>query len=255
MTQKKLEKKFILTANFAKTEDEKLEKETNIVKAQIDNPTYVPGLNPTAASVELQIVAITDPATGLIAQRDAARALEKNLTGKVNQAINSVQDIITRQWLPQVEAVLKNDPDKLNKAKTLQLGVKTIDTGETPVGASIAKEISLNYFPDISRIDVNVHDQHTIHIKDNLTGKRRLHPGILRVDVYGFTGAQGLAIADLSALIALGGGYLGEAAKGKFVNTFDSSSTGKTEYYVVVYVSKKTKKPVAQSKVVSALIN
>ena len=54
-----------------------------------------------------------------------------------------------------------------------------------------------------------------LHIHNNITGKRKLPAGMLRVDIYGYTGAAGLVIADLAALIALGGGYLGEASRGK----------------------------------------
>jgi hypothetical protein len=93
-----------------------------------------------------------------------------------------------------------------------------------------------------------------LHIHNNITGKRRVPKGMLRVDVYGYTGAAGLVIADLAALIALGGGYLGEASRGKFVNAF-TANAGKTEYYVAVYVDKKTKKPASQSPVASSIIN
>ena len=51
-----------------------------MAKAQANNPTLVPGLTPTAAAVEADITALTDPIAGLIHQRGVIRAQEESLT-------------------------------------------------------------------------------------------------------------------------------------------------------------------------------
>lgn len=254
-TAKKLEKVFILTSDFPHTEEKKLEKEIAMVKAEIDNPTYVPGLNPATAAVQSKITAVTDPSTGYIVQRHTARALEKTLTGKINDAIEAVQDIITRQWMPQAEAALKSDPDKINKAKTLGFGVKTVDTGHVDIITAKTKAAATESTPVIVAADINVHGQHTLTIHDSHTKKAKLRVDVLRIDVYGVT--SDTVPAGLSDLIAKGGGYLGQAGKlGKFVHTYTTVAGSKqTEQYIAVYVGKATKKPIAESPVKSAFMN
>jgi len=255
MTQKKLEKAFILTADFPKTEAKKLEKEIAMVKAEVDNPTYVPGINPTIATVQPLITAINDPNTGLIVQRNTARATVKTITGKINKAIGDIQNIITRQWMPEAESALKNDPDKLTKAKTLGFGVKTQDSGHVDVVTAKTKAAATESTPVIVAADINVHGQHTLTIHDSVLKKAKLRVDVLRIDVYGVT--SDTVPAGLSDLIAKGGGYLGQAGKyGKFVHTYTPvAGTKQTEQYIAVYVSKATKKPIAESPVKSAFMN
>jgi len=254
-TKKKLEKKFILTADFPKTEEGRIQKAIAMIKAEIDNPGFVPGLNPAASAVQSQITTITDPGTGFMAQRDTARALEKTLTAKITKAVDNVQDIITRQWMPQAEAVLKNDPDKINKAKTLEFGIKTVDSGHVDSTTAKTRAANTESTPVIVSADINVHNQHTLVIHDSHTKKFKLRPDVLRIDVYGVT--SDTAPAGLSDLIAKGGGYLGQAGKGgKFVHTYTADPAKKqTEHYIAVYVGKATKKPIAESPVKSAFMN
>ena len=134
------------------------------------------------------------------------------------------------------------------KAKTLGWGIKGIDNGQ-------ASKLSIDgpgSTPVIVKIDLVLHGQHVLHIRNNISGKIGYPKNILRIDVYGQTG--GTQPTDLASLIANGGGYLGTAQRGKYISSF-TGNANKEEYYVAVYVDKVTLKPVAQSPVVSALIN
>jgi succinyl-CoA synthetase beta subunit len=71
-----------------------------------------------------------------------------------------------------------------------------------------------------------------------------------------FTGTGGTAPINLAALIANGGGWLGTASRGKYINPFvvTAANQGNPEYYIAVYIEKTTKKPAAQSNEDSATI-
>ena len=254
-SKKVLNKKLILTADFqGKTQEEKLTKETDMVKAQIANPTLVPTLNPTAAAVQADIVAITDPNTGLIHQRAVLEAQTKALTLQINKGIEDLKNIIVDQWMPQTQTALTATPALAavaeSNAALLLFGVKGQATGHgTTTIANTARTAASA--PVIAKID-NLHNQQTLHIHNNITGKIGHPKDILRVDVYGQTG--GTQPADLAALIANGGGWLGTAKRGKFVYTPTTANMGKTEYYIAVYIDKTTLKPIANSVVASEAI-
>ncbi len=244
----KLIKKLILALNlWSLTEAARIKKQLDIANAHTANPALVPGLTPTPASV----ITMINTQSGYYTLRDSLIEQMKQVTENIHKNGTAINDIFVDQWAPQTQVAIGTDA---SKAKLLGYGIKGQDTGHTPVIASIEKVIVLSSHPVIVKIDVNTHDVHFLHIHNNLTGKRKLPAGMLRVDIYGYTGAAGLVIADLAALIALGGGYLGEASRGKFTNVF-TTNTGKTEYYVAVYVDKKTKKPASQSPVASGIIN
>jgi hypothetical protein len=245
MSKKVVNKKVILTAGFTGlTQDEILKRETDMAKAQVLNPTLVPGLTPTAASVQTQITAINDPNTGLIHQLGVVRAQEKSLVGQIDAAINDIKDIITDDWMPQTQTAIAGD---VTKAATLLFGVKGFSTGHASTTvASTAKTVASA--PVVVKIDVIAGEQ-VLHIHNNITGKRGRPKGVKQIDVYAQTG--GTAPTNLASLIANGGGYIGQAKDGKFVNTIavTAANVGKIEYYIVVYVDSKTLKPSAYSTV------
>jgi hypothetical protein len=253
-SKKKLTKKFILTADLhGKTQDDTLSKETDMVKAQIANPTLVSGLNPTATTVQGQITAITDPNTGLIHQRAVLEAQTQALTLQINKGETAIKDIIVSQWMPQTQTALTGTTNAESNAALLLFGVKGQATGHaTTTVASTARTAASA--PVIVKIDTGVAGQHTLHIHNNITGKRSHPADVLRVDIYGQTG--GTAPTNLAALIANGGGWLGTAKGGKYVNPFvvTAANQGKVEYYIAVYIEKATKKPAAQSNEDSAII-
>lgn len=238
-----LEKKLILSSDLSgKTEAEKANRELELATAHQNNPTLVPGLNPTPSSVISQINA----KNALFTQREYLRDQLKQITEDIHIADKAITAIFVDQWASQVKTAIGNDA---SKAKLLGWGIKNIDSGHITTGVAMAKEIILASHPNISRIDFNVHQQQSIHIVNNITGKRRLPKGILRIDIYGQTG--GTMPTDYSLL----GRPLGQASRGKFVHTFQLADVGKIQYYIAVYVDKKTKQPVAQSPVASAIIN
>ncbi len=250
MAKKVLSKKLILTADFTGlTLEEKLSKQTDMVKAQIANPTLVPGLNPTAANVQGQIVAVTDPNTGLIHQRSILLAQAHALTVQINKAEVTIKDIIVSQWMPQAQTALTGTPNAQSNAALLLFGIKG-QTGGSTTGTGVMEK-TIASAPVIVKID-NLHNQQTLHIHNNITGKIGHPKNVLRIDVYGQTG--GTLPADLAALIANGGGWLGTAKHGKFVSPLTTANAGKTEFYIAVYIDKVTLKPIAYSTVASEAI-
>jgi len=254
MAKKVLTKKLILTADFKDLDLEgRLEKETNMAKAQADYPSIVPGLTPTTAVVQADIVAITDPHTGLLHQRAAAKALEESLTVQINNAEKAIRTIIVSEWMPETQSAITGNINAESYAATLQFGIKGQTTGHTPVTvADLSKSVSSA--PVIVRIDFSVHGQHIIHVHNNITGKIGHPTDVARVDIYGQTG--GTAPTNLAALITNGGGWLGSCKRGKFINTFTvtAANQGKVEFYIAVYIEKATMKPGAQSVPESATI-
>ncbi|MBI3502544.1 MAG: hypothetical protein HY063_12205 [Bacteroidetes bacterium] len=252
---KKLDKKFKLTANFQNlTEEEKLKLESDMANAQASSG-LVPGLNPSAGTVQNQIRAINDPVTGLITQRDAAIALEKNLTQQINDGITAIQNTIIDLWMPQTQAAISgNTATRAANAKTLKFGIKGQDTGHVSAATARTHAANTESHPVIEFIDKNVHNQHTLVIHDSHQKKFKLRPDVLRIDVYGVT--SDTTPADLAALIKMGGGYLGQAGKrGKFVHEYTTDPAMKqTEQYIAVYISKATKKPIAESPAESAFM-
>ena len=258
MGKKVLNKKLILTADFkGLTLEERLSKEANMAKAQAANAGIVAGLNPTATAVQTQITELTDPLTGLIHQRGVLKAQEEALTIQINKAEKAIRDIILDQWMPQTQTALTATPalalTSESYAALLLFGIKG-QTGGTAATGNSAMDKAEESAPVIVRIETNIKGQHTIHVHNNITGKIGHPKDVARVDIYGQTG--GTAPANLAALIANGGGWLGTAKRGKYVNplTVNATTQGKPEYYIAVYIDKETKKPAAQSNEESAAI-
>jgi len=242
----KLKKKLVLTFNYYGLSVSKVtRKQMDLADAHENNPTVVSGLSPAPSAVINQINALND----LVMQRDVLKAQLKGLTTQIHEDSEAITDIIMDQWRPQAQTAIGDDE---SKAVLLGWGVKGIITGHTPVTVAEAKAEATN--PLITGININVHGQHTLDIVNNISGKRAVPPGVSRTDIYGYTGTAGVAIDSFAELISLGGVYLGQANRGKFINHI-SGNTGKTVYYIAVYIDKKTKKPMAQSPVINAIIN
>lgn len=238
-----IQKKVILTANMGGlTEVEKSNKEMQMATSHQTNIALVPGLNPAPTSV----ISMINAQNALFTERDNLREQMKQITAQIHANDVTITNIFVEQWPSQVKIAIGNDPVK---AKLLGWGIKNFDSGHIPTGTALAKEIVLASRPEIIRIDINVHVQQSIHIVNNISGKRRLPKGILRIDIYGQTG--GTMPTDYSLM----GRPLGQSSRGKFVHTFTLADVGKIQYYIAVYVDRKTKKPVAQSPVASAMIN
>jgi hypothetical protein len=240
----KLVKELILTANISGlTEVEKINKETAIANAHQANPLLVPGLNPTPASV----ITLINTQNGYLTQREALREQLKQLTAEIHAGDVNLNNIFVNQWRFQAQTAIGSDE---SKAKLLGWGIKNIDSGHTPTSVALGKEIVLASLPVIVKIELNSHLLHILHIHNNITGKRALPKGMLRTDIY--AQIAGTMPADYSLM----GRALGQASRGKFVTpAYPLADVGKIVYYIAVYVDKKTKQPVAQSVVASAIIN
>jgi hypothetical protein len=185
MAKKVLNKKLILTTDFqGLTLEGKLAKQTNMVKAQLANPTLVAGLSPTAAIVQASITAITDPNTGLIHQRALLEAQTQALTLQINKGVTAIKDIIVSQWMPQTQTALTGTANAVSNAALLLFGIKGTITGHA--GATVGDTAkTAASAPVIAKIDTDVAGQHTLHIQNNITGKHSHPKDVLRVDVYG----------------------------------------------------------------------
>jgi len=234
MSKKKLVKKMIIVLLlYGLALEEKLQKMFNIATAHAANAALVTGLTPTPATILTKIAATRT----LISNRDALLVQAKSITQEILDNETDLENTFVSEWATQTQNA------GITEANALLLGYSIKGKKEVvpfPEGSA----------PLVSTIDINVHGQHTIHIKNNLSGKSGLPPGVLRMDVYGQTG--GTAPADLAALIANGGGYLGTAGRGKYINKYTVAKVGDVEYYIIVYVDKITKKPFAYSVVASA---
>ncbi len=234
---KKLKKKLILVLAFrALTLPEKLQKMMDIALAHIAKPSYVT-LNPLPAAVKTQIEA----AQTLYTEREALLEQYKSKTQELHDVEDVLNNTYVDNWLTQTQAATG-----MTAARAKELGYKVKGDKEKVV-------LPENSAPAISRISINVHGQHTLYFLNTLSGKVGLPEGVLRIDLYGQTG--GTRPADLAALIANGGGYLGQASRGKFVYTFNVTKPGDLEYYIAVYVDKTTKKPIRFSVVESGVLS
>jgi hypothetical protein len=245
MSKKVIDKKIIVVPNLSHESEAELGK--SYIKLQNGVATNAPvGLvvNPTAAAVLTKINA----RAGLFTVRSGLEAQLKQNTEDIHSADKALKLIFTDEWANQIQ----NFPGiTVNQILGMGFGVKgyvtpgplVIDTAKTAESA-----------PVIIRVDTDVKGQHTIHVHNNITGKIGHPKEVLRVDIYAQT--AGTAPANLAALIANGGGWLGTAKRGKYVNQFTVSAAnlGKTEFYIAVYIMKATKKPAAQSVAESATI-
>ncbi|MHB8262063.1 MAG: hypothetical protein ACYDEC_17525, partial [Bacteroidia bacterium] len=185
MTHKVPNKKFILTADFhGLTLEEKLKKETDMAKAQADNPTLVPGLDPPVLSVDALIAAIMDPHTGLIHQRSVLEGQVHALTVDINKKETAIKDIIVSQWMPETQTALTATPALAATAEEnavlLLFGVKGVVTGHS--GVVMARAAASH--PLIKYIDVNIHLQQTLHTVNSLSGHNKLPDDAKDIEVY-----------------------------------------------------------------------
>ena len=235
---KKLNKKLIVTSNLKGKNRLQFVKAVNIkIKAATDNNAIVPDLDPTP----VQMQAKSDNLSGLLSLHKSLQAQMKSVIEQISQAKDDITNDINSGWVPYVQKKIAGDE---SKAKLLGYGVKGIDNGHSDEVVGKAS----NSCPFISRIDVNVHLQHTVFILNTESGKKKLPDDARQVDIYVQIGGEPpIGIKSMT--------YLGQAYRGKFINNFETADAGKTVYYIAVYISKKTRKPLEESRVVSAMIN
>jgi hypothetical protein len=238
MTVKKLIKKLILFLSLRSLSDNDfVVKVKNMIKLAIDNALVIPDLTPTPAAVKTKVDKISD----YIVDRQNLIDQQKTLTEKIQNLISEVNDNLVDEWMPYVQTTIAGNTEL---AKTLGYGIK----GQTEIDP-----LPLTCVPVVTGIDVNVTGHHILTVICGMDKRTALPKGILRIDVYGQTGGE--RPDDLVHLIKAGGGYLGQVTKGKFDYELPIDKKGSYEYYILVYVSKKTKKPFSQSIVYSESIS
>ena len=234
---KKLIKKLILVLHLGRlTLAARIMKMTDVKNAHKAYPALVPNLKPPINEVETKLENLNT----LIEARSSLEDQVKSKTQEIAEAEAELVDIFVQKYANQTQNATDMDADK---AKLLGYSIK----GQTPTEPPSPESV-----PVIGKINVNVKGEHILLIHNNETLKVALPPGILRIDIYGQTG--GTRPINLTALIANGGGYLGQATRGKLVNKYGNEHLGEVEYYIAVYVDKASKKPFSQSFVESALL-
>ncbi len=230
MTEKKLNKKLIVTTNFyGMTDGQFISKTSTMAKEAGDNPSYVPGLNPTPGDV----LTVIDDLKTLLKKRADLKQQQKALTKNIRAKKDKITDIFTSKWTPQVQLAVGDDLGKLSK---LGFGAKGLFDGHSEdAGAKAA-----NTSPLIVAIDTNKSMIHTLRIVNSKSGRAKLPPDARRIDIY-------MSIGDTEPVDFHKLQYMGSAKRGKKTIHFEPEDIDKTVYYIAVYVDKKTDKPISQS--------
>jgi hypothetical protein len=245
MSRKVINKKIVVVTNFNnQTEDELT---TTYNKLQNGVATNAPaGL--TVSPVPSSVLTKISDRNNLFTTRSNLHSLLKQNTEDIHSADSNLKTIFTDQWAAQIQSF---PGITVNQIIGMGFGVKGLSNQTSTVADTDKNATSA---PFIIRIDTSVKGQHILHIHNNISGKIGHPKDVLRIDIYAQTG--GTAPANLTALIANGGGWLGTAKRGKYINEFEVTpeNAGKPEYYIAVYIDKIKKKPAAQSVVESAVI-
>ena len=238
MTKKKLDKKVIYTANLGGlTEGDELLKITAYGQAVKDNPTLTTDIDP-AATV---LLAMTTAINAKFVERTNLMKQLKSLTEGINSQIDDARNIVLDNWLPFVQ---ENHSDNIENGKKLGFGVKGQDNGTAPETKGKATESH----PVIIRIDMNVHLQHKLHFVNSETSKPKMPKDAMDIAIYSQIG--GVMPNDTANMK-----YDGPSTDNKFVKKFSADDLGKTVFYIVVYIGRKSKQPQGMSPVYSAVIN
>ena len=140
-----------------------LTKTKAMVKAQEDNPTMVPGLDPDAPTVKLKIKAIDDKNT----ERKVLVQKVKDLTGEIKDLITEVTNIMTSDWAPAIQKAADGDA---NFVKTLCFSSKGED--KTPPVVTINNSI-----PTIINLTTNQSLKQEMEVINSNTKGSRLPAG------------------------------------------------------------------------------
>ncbi|MEI8204461.1 MAG: hypothetical protein WCH34_15675 [Bacteroidota bacterium] len=233
---KKLLKKLIVTVNLKNLPFGKfMTKSKAMVKAQEDNPGMVTGLDPAATVVKAKLVLIDNKNT----ERKNLEQTKKELTGEINTLRNDVTNILTDSWAGEVQKASNGDVDFV---KLFGFGVKGIDDGHSEPEVTIANSIPL-----ISEVLNTRHLHQDVSIINSSTKSIALPKGAKECVIFLLIGTT--EPSDISQMQ-----YQGATQKGKFSHDFKSDEAGKTAYYIAVYTSKATGKPVATASVLAKLL-
>jgi len=236
--KKLLNKMFILTSNlsglakglFATTA-------RGYVAAMGSHPTYIPNLKPTVEEADIEVTKLE---TLQITKGEIAKAGKAN-TADIKAQIIAVKKIITYEWMSQAQEALNGDE---SKAKDLGYGIRGIDNGTS--APTIGKAKSSHAI--VTKIETEVSLQHTVHTVNNETMSTVLPDGVESLNIYE-------QIGGVSPISTDGMEMLGIVKNGRYINSFAVADIGKTAYYILCYIAKKTEKKLQMSPVFSAIIS
>jgi len=192
------EYKLIVTALLdGLTETEFYDRMLVLIKAQIDHDTIVPDLSPTASAEGTKATTLK----GYFDLRASLKAQQKSNTSSIRKLIKDMKNDVTSGWCPQVQEAVQGDGDKV---KLLALGIKGEDDQESEPEYTVS-----NSKPTIEDISMKNSLEHTLLIRNNMSGKIGLPYGAKRADVY-ISYGEGMPV-DIKKMT-----WLGEASRGKF---------------------------------------
>jgi hypothetical protein len=219
MSEPELERKLIVTTNqdglnqadFMNDADAK-------IKAQVDNSTIVPGIDPTVSSTQAKAADLRTKfnlRTSLLAQ-------VHQVTGQINDVERELKSDFV-EWATQIQKAVAGD---VNKVKLLKFGIKGVYDGqsESPISFTNSHLVIVNVFN-------SGHLIHTIEAVNNLSLTSKLPFDVDHIDLYETDNEAN--ITDLKKMI-----YLGVMKRSKFINHFNASELNKDFWYVAVYVPK-----------------
>ncbi len=237
---KKLIKKLIVVSGIAglRLTDFVL-KVGGFATAATANPTIAPDLDPTPVALKLSVDALEKK----IEDRVELEKQVKAKTVAINNAVEEITTDINDGWCLQIQEAVNGDVEKV---KLLGFSIKGEGTGGVSTEI-VGRASSSNAI--ISSIDSNAHMEHTIHVINSANGSVGVPPDAKSINIYMQVGGT-VPPNDIDKMT-----YLGTIKRGKFVKEFTQDDIGKTVYYIVVYISRKTEKPMRYSPVVSATVN
>ena len=232
-----LEKDVIVVADLsgipAKQKVEKIGVYANLMT---DNPTIVANISPTAAVLQTKVDLINAKFVKHKTMEEALMAFTK----EINKDVKEASDVVVKEWVGQVSKACAGNILLIEK---LGFGVKNTKVKLT----TATRGRVTNSNPIISEVDSSVPNRHKIFVINSKTGKAGKPADALQTSVYGQIG--GVTPNDVNKMITFG-----IIDRGVYIHDFDPADKGKVVFYIIAYISKKTKKAVAFSPVFMAYI-
>ncbi|MEI6132854.1 MAG: hypothetical protein WCQ41_08545 [Bacillota bacterium] len=219
-----------------KSEADLVEDVTDKVIAMAEYDTIVTDPDPTPAAAGLILTHMKDGIS-----KEAGLLLElKQVRDDIDADKKKLIDIMVNKWAPQIQ----NTPN-ITIGQIHVLGFHV--TGENPI-----IPIPIDTVPVVTKIVTNIPEKHILHVIDSKDEKKAVPTGMLRTDVFAQIG--GTKPVNMAGLIANGGSRVGEVTAGKFIFDVPNGNKGKTVFYILTYIEKKTKKSFSYSIVYDAVV-
>ena len=237
MTRQLLDKKLIVTANFAGLmQDAKLDKMQAMANSLAAHRDDFPDPNPPAAEVLAKIAAQRE----LRNEIKQLQEKQKALTDACHQQEVALTSIFVDRWGPYVQQQADGDTSKVLETG---FGIKGQQDGKGEHSHIASVEDS---YPLSQQIDTGLPLQHTLYFINSNSAKKAKPTGAERIEIY--EKIDGAAPASLREMI-----YVGATSKPAFINHFEAEQKGKTIYYAFRYVDTHNQ-PGPHSPVQSAVI-